>query len=131
MILGIGIDSVEIQRFKEWHAFTQKSLQRIFSEEEISYCLSNKAKSAERFAIRFAAREALFKTLSSAYPTFELPFLTLCRLVRTEKNHRGAPCLQVDWSRCLPLATQTYPICHTSWTHTATTATAIVVLEEA
>ena len=63
MIIGIGIDAVAIDRFNTWHTYPQEKLLRIFSEQEISYCLNNKQKSAERFAARFAAREAFFKAL--------------------------------------------------------------------
>ena len=39
MILGIGIDAVEIERFKDWHTKPVNQLMRIFSAEEIAYCL--------------------------------------------------------------------------------------------
>src|SRR5437660_10642865 len=79
MILGIGVDTVDIQRFALWNSYSRKKLLRIFSPQEIDYCLSNQQKSAERFAARFAAREALYKALSYAYPHKKIPFLTLCR----------------------------------------------------
>ena len=50
MILGVGIDAVEIARFADWHTKSDKQLRRIFSEEEMAYCLSVPAKTAERFA---------------------------------------------------------------------------------
>ena len=56
MICGIGVDSVEIERFALWLDYSKKRLSRIFSLEEIEYCLQQKNKSAERFAVRFAAR---------------------------------------------------------------------------
>ena len=39
MILGIGIDTVEVIRFGDWHS--RFDLQRLFSESEIAYCRSN------------------------------------------------------------------------------------------
>ena len=85
MILGIGVDTVEVNRFSEWHTYSKKKLLRIFSDEEIEYCLSNPNKSAERFAARFAAREAFFKALSYAYPSKNVPFLTLCKAIIIKK----------------------------------------------
>lgn len=128
MILGIGVDSVEIKRFTNWRTFPEQSLQRIFSLQEIEYCLNCPKKSAERFAARFAAREALFKALSSAYPNHIPPFLTVCRAVSIQRAHQGFPQLIVDW----PMLRRTpnhLPTIHLSWTHTATTATAITLLE--
>ena len=60
-IIGIGTDLVEVARIK---AFAQKpgALERIFSPEEIAYCLSRKNK-YEHLAVRFAAKEAVFKAL--------------------------------------------------------------------
>ena len=78
MILGIGIDGIEIERFVKWRNYSFKKLCRIFSEEEVAYCLEKPDKSAERFAVRFAAREALYKALSYAYFDTKIPFLTLC-----------------------------------------------------
>lgn len=81
MILGIGIDLVEIERFADWHTKPVSSLERIFHPDEIAYCLSEPAKSAERFAVRFAAREALYKALSSLEKYKRTPFLTLCKKI--------------------------------------------------
>lgn len=86
MILGIGVDTVDIERFALWHTYSPKKLHRIFSSEEIEYCLQDISKSAERFAARFAAREALYKALSYAYPQNKLPFLTLCANVAVQKQ---------------------------------------------
>lgn len=91
MILGIGIDVIEIDRFAHWHTYSHAQLQRIFSPAEIAYCMSVSTKSAERFAARFAAREALWKALCQAYPDHTVPFLTLCRAVEVAHSPRGVP----------------------------------------
>ena len=79
MIVGLGIDAIEIDRFSNYS--TRKNLQRLFHPEEIIYCLSNPSKSAERFALRFAAKEAFFKALTQANGgTPPCPFLTLCSI---------------------------------------------------
>ena len=91
MILGIGIDSVEIERFAHWHTYSDHSLSRIFSAEEIAYCRANPVLATQRFAVRFAAREALYKALSTAAPGNTIPFLTLCRAVTITHSASGAP----------------------------------------
>lgn len=79
MILGTGIDVVDIDRFIGWRDWNPKQLNRIFHNNEIDYCLQEPAKSAERFAARFAAKEALYKALRVAFADNDLPFLTMCR----------------------------------------------------
>jgi phosphopantetheine--protein transferase-like protein len=120
MIIGIGLDAVEIKRFQNWHLYSTKRLLRIYSKEEIAYCLAVPAKSAERFAARFAAREALFKALCQA--GFLTNFLSLCRSCKVAMTTNG-PQLQLDnatWRSFQPLLTIT---------HISTTAIAVVVLQ--
>ena len=77
MIVGIGIDLVDITRFAQWHTWPLKKLQRLFSVNEIEYCLRSTDAAAQRFAARFAAREALYKAVCSA-GAVKPAFFTLC-----------------------------------------------------
>lgn len=131
MIIGIGIDSVEIARFAPWASFPQNQLLRIFHPNELAYCFAHSAKTAERLAARFAAREACFKALS-AQCTKRLPFLTLCKAMRIENQSSGAPELIIDWiflSQKGYLNLQKPLTAHLSLTHTQSTATAFIILE--
>ena len=60
-IVGLGTDLIEVKRIK---AFAEKpgALERIFSEEEIAYCLARKNR-YQHLAVRFAAKEAVYKAL--------------------------------------------------------------------
>lgn len=130
MIFGIGVDSVEIKRFESWLSYSPQLLRRIFSEQEIEYCLQNPTKSAERFAVRFAAREAFFKAYSMYQPEHAIPFLTLCRLIAIKKSSNNAPYLIVDWAQIathLPIPPIDMLL---SFTHTQQIATAFVVLQD-
>jgi holo-[acyl-carrier protein] synthase len=67
MIVGTGIDIAEVPRIAESIArFGDRFLRRIFTEEEIRYCES-KANRIERYAARFAAKEASMKALGTGW----------------------------------------------------------------
>ena len=123
MILGIGIDSIEIMRFAHWHTYSHAQLQRVFSVNEITYCLQAPQKSAERFAARFAAREALWKALCQANPQHPKAFLTFCRKVEVAHCSRGVPYFIIDEKY---VGTQTKILL--SLTHTGNTATALTII---
>ena len=65
MIFGSGIDIVDISRFERFVEDHNLSLfQRLFSAGEIEYC-AQKKKSAQHYALRFAAKEAFLKALGT------------------------------------------------------------------
>lgn len=132
MILGIGVDSVEIARFAHWHTIARKQLEKVFSPAEIDYCLASSIKSAERFAARFAAREAAWKALSRVAPNHHIPFLTFCRKITVGKNGNASPELIIDWQFFQPYITKPLPKINSflSLTHTKITATAFVIFEK-
>ena len=67
MIIGTGIDIAEVPRIRQSIArFGDRFLQRIYTEGEIRYC-DSKANRAERYAARFAAKEAAMKALGTGW----------------------------------------------------------------
>jgi len=65
MILGIGIDIIEIDRIKKSvEEFGDQFLNKIYTKVELEYSLS-KATKYQHLAARFAAKEAVAKALSS------------------------------------------------------------------
>ena len=67
MILGSGIDIVEVPRIADAIArHRERFLRRIYTDSEIRYCQS-KANVTERFAARFAAKEAAMKALGTGW----------------------------------------------------------------
>ncbi|EKD48706.1 MAG: hypothetical protein ACD_64C00176G0003 [uncultured bacterium] len=127
MITGIGIDAVEIERFAAWHTYPEKQLLKILSAEEIAYCKENPRLSAQRFAVRFATREAFFKAWNSAAPEQYIPFLTCCRSLTLKHNSNGAPLLHINWHILGFNSPLFFPLI--TLTHTNTTAIASVVLQ--
>ncbi len=67
MIVGTGIDIVEVPRVKAAiERFGERFLQRIYTTGEIQYCRS-KHNAVERFAARFAAKEAALKAIGTGW----------------------------------------------------------------
>ena len=67
MIVGTGIDIVEVPRVGEAiERFGERFLQRIFTDAERKYC-DSKANRVERYAARFAAKEAAMKALGTGW----------------------------------------------------------------
>jgi holo-[acyl-carrier protein] synthase len=65
MIAGTGVDIVEVARVAAAiDRFGERFLTRVFTEREIRYC-NSKLNRAERFAARFAAKEAGMKALGT------------------------------------------------------------------
>lgn len=129
MIRGIGIDSVDISRFSDWASWPEEQLLAIFTPSEITYCLQTPTKSAERFAARFAAKEAFYKALCTTVPTFTLSLracLPYIEVVNSATNgHVG---IAVNW-QALDIGQEVRKVqIHLSITHTATVATAITII---
>ena len=67
MIVGAGVDITETARIEsilDRHA--ERFSSRIYTSEEIAYCEKFKNR-AERYAARFAAKEAAFKALGTGW----------------------------------------------------------------
>ena len=65
MILGVGIDIIEVARIKASHQkFGERFLKRILHPAEIAYCLSHR-EPAPFLAARFAAKEAISKAFGT------------------------------------------------------------------
>src|SRR6266849_1895698 len=67
MIVGTGIDIAEIPRIAQALArHGDRFLRRVFTDGEIQYC-DSKANRVERYAARFAAKEAAMKALGTGW----------------------------------------------------------------
>ena len=64
MIVGIGIDLVESDRFLDWSAFKK---QRIFTKKELEYAEEDNARAEKHLANFWAAREAALKALGTGF----------------------------------------------------------------
>lgn len=67
MIIGTGVDLAEVDRIREaCERYGDRFLQRVFTPAEIAYA-SRKANKYERFAARFAAKEAGMKAIGTGW----------------------------------------------------------------
>ena len=67
MIVGTGVDIAEVPRIAAAiERFGDRFLKRIFTDNEIRYCES-KANKVERYAARFAAKEAALKAIGTGW----------------------------------------------------------------
>jgi phosphopantetheine--protein transferase-like protein len=66
MVIGIGIDIIEIERIKKSiDTYGDSFLNKIYTKNELDYCLAKHNK-YQHLAARFAAKEAIYKALLPA-----------------------------------------------------------------
>ena len=85
-MIGIGTDVVEVDRFREAMARRPGLAERVFRDEERRYA-EERTDPTERYAVRFAAKEAVMKALGVGLGSFAL------RDVEVVKAPSGAPSL--------------------------------------
>ncbi|HZA56157.1 MAG TPA: holo-ACP synthase [Candidatus Udaeobacter sp.] len=70
MIIGAGVDMVEVGRIREAledRRTGQRFRERVFTEQEIQYCEKKQRGKYESYAGRFAAKEAVMKALGRGW----------------------------------------------------------------
>lgn len=67
MIVGIGIDIIEVARIREVLLRTPRFRERVFTRAEQVYCDSRGVVAAQHYAARFAAKEATLKALQTGW----------------------------------------------------------------
>ena len=66
MILGTGIDLIEVQRIRQsLTRFGDRFRGHVYTPGEVAYCDARKLRSNESYAARFAAKEAAAKALGT------------------------------------------------------------------
>ena len=127
MILGIGIDLVEIYRIE--HNLNRLGVRftaRIGRAAELKAAPKTKARQAEYWAGRFAAKEAFAKALGTGIGS-TVPF----RSVGIVKSKTGKPALEFSKALTEVLKKRGITSSHVSITHTGGVAAAVVILERA
>jgi holo-[acyl-carrier protein] synthase len=122
VLIGIGIDLVDIERFRIALARTPSMRTRLFTEIELAY-VEPQVDPIPSLAARFAAREAVMKSLGVGLGAFGF------HDVWVERATTGAPSLVIA-GQALELADAVgVTDWHLSLTHSESTAGAYVVAE--
>jgi holo-[acyl-carrier protein] synthase len=125
MIAGVGVDIVEISRVERAIGeYGGRFINRVFTEREIDYC-EQVVRKAERYATRFAAKEAARKALGAATPVVALSWHDVEIISSTE----GAPKLQFHGRAAEVVEELKITRSHVSLSHAQDHAVAFVVLE--
>jgi holo-[acyl-carrier protein] synthase len=117
VIVGLGVDAIEIERFAAALARRPRLAERCFTEAEAAYCRA-RAFPAQHFAARFAAKEAVGKALGVG--------MTRWREVEVVRE-RGAPAILLHGryaSRAAALGVEAVAV---SLTHSRTLAVAVAL----
>jgi holo-[acyl-carrier protein] synthase len=125
VILGIGVDIVEIDRMRQMlDTSGERLIARIFTEGEARYALA-RVEPALHFAVRAAAKEAVYKALSGNHLARAVGWREIEVCLRDD----GAPYLALH-GRAQERATELgVDRALVSLTHSKTAAVAVVVLE--
>jgi holo-[acyl-carrier protein] synthase len=125
VIIGTGIDIVEIARFERFVQENNLSLlQRLFTSREYAYCTARRF-SAQHFALRFAAKESFLKALGTGLRD-GINWLD----IEVVNDARGKPVLELSGKAAEFFLAKGGGKCHLSLSHDAGCAVAMVVLEE-
>ena len=118
-VLALGLDVVDVERIRTALERTPTLVDRVYTPDEIAYCLEARDP-AERFAVRWAAKEAVVKTLGGGVPGIDL------RGIGVGRAEDGAPSIELSGRAAEIAGERGYAGWLVSLSHTATVAQAIV-----
>jgi holo-[acyl-carrier protein] synthase len=125
MIVGLGVDAVEIDRVGRMFADKgDRMLRRLFTGDELSY-ITGKIAPAQHLAVRLAAKEAAYKALAGN----ELARGIGWRDVEVVSRADGAPMLRLHGSAERRFVELGGTVVHVSLSHSDITAVAVVIVE--
>jgi holo-[acyl-carrier protein] synthase len=124
MIVGTGIDIAEVDRIAaSIERFGRRFTERVFTDEEVRYCES-RANKAERYAARFAAKEAGMKAIGTGWSRG-----VRWQDIEVQRLPGGRPTVVFHGRAGELFAKLGAARVHLSLTHTQGMAMAVVVLE--
>jgi holo-[acyl-carrier protein] synthase len=127
MIVGIGVDIIDISRIENsLSTHRERFRNRVFTDGEIAYC-EQYSQPGERYAARFAAKEAARKAIGAATPVQALSW----RDVEIISSIEGAPQLRFHGRAAELIEMIGVTRSHLSLSHADRQAIAFVILEVA
>jgi holo-[acyl-carrier protein] synthase len=126
VIVGLGIDAIDIERIERMLAARgDRLLRRLFTTDELAH-LSTKVRPAQHVAVRLAAKEAAYKALAGNELARGIGWRDVEVVTRTAD---GAPELRLHRHAATRFAELSATSIHVSLTHSTATAVAVVVVE--
>jgi holo-[acyl-carrier protein] synthase len=124
MIVGVGIDMIEVARIEMKISKENGFRESIFSVQEISFCES-KANKFEHYAARFAAKEAFLKATG-----FGLTLGYALSEIEIRNDVKGKPMLFLRGNFKDQADQHKWNKLHVSLTHLKDVASAVVIIEQ-
>ena len=125
MIFGIGTDIIEVERMRKHLEGNDALKKKLFTEAEQSYSESGKVTVWQRYAARFAAKEAFFKALGTGY-RYGMAF----HEIEVKNDELGKPFIEPHGKVKAYLEKQKVQMIHLTISHVKEMASAIVLLEK-
>lgn len=123
MILGVGIDMIEIERVSEKMTRAEGFRELVFSQNEIDYCEKKKNK-FEHYAVRFAAKEAFYKAIGQGWMNG-----TAFNEIEISNDEKGKPFVVLLGNTADLKIQMGISKIFVSLTHLKTMASAVVIIE--
>src|SRR5450755_4185129 len=120
MIIGTGIDIIEVDRIAARVGRDNGFKELVFSKDEMNYC-DAKASPFEHYAARFAAKEAFLKAIGRGWDSG-----LLLNEIEIINDANGRPGLRLSGQTEKELSSLGIRSIHVSLSHLKTMATAIV-----
>ncbi|MEO3402514.1 holo-ACP synthase [Mucilaginibacter sp. CAU 1740] len=124
MVVGVGIDMIEVERVQSSIAKEQGFRELVFSAREIAYCES-KTNKYQHYAARFAAKEAFFKALGTGWLKD-----TAFNEIEITNDESGKPYLEPIGESAVVINRGGALKISVSLTHLKTMASAVVIIEK-
>ena len=125
MIVGIGVDIVEVYRIAETLDRTPRFRERVFTERERAYCDAKGVAAPQSYAGRFAAKEAFLKALKTGWRG-----LITWHDIEILSDAEGVPQLEISGEAASLFTASGATRAHLSISHTSEHAVAQVIFEK-
>ncbi|MCD6397096.1 MAG: holo-ACP synthase [Spirochaetaceae bacterium] len=122
MIIGLGVDFVNVNRMRHWTK-TDGIIQRFFHPNEVEAAFSRGSSSILSFAARFAAKEAFGKALGTGLKGLKLTD------IEVKNNHNGKPEIILHETALEAFMDLGGSAMHLSLSHENDAAVAVVIIE--
>ncbi|HTF16995.1 MAG TPA: holo-ACP synthase [Chryseolinea sp.] len=124
MIVGIGIDMIEVDRVREKIDRNAAFREAVFSADEIAWC-ERQTNKAENYAARFAAKEAFLKATGRGLALgYELANIEIIN------DSWGRPLMRLAGVYLEEASKSNWNRIHVSLSHLKQTACAVVIIEQ-